>query len=302
MEDLDPGMPIIDFWKTMPKEPEYFSKQVTEARRWFLSLPKPKEKGIVTVSVGCERCLPDYLVERDSFDQEALEFVAEGEGQLDLNGRRYHLRPGSVFSYRPGVRHRIENTSRRPMLKYFLDCGGELATRRFAESTVGGGRFAQLGGPAEVVDLFELLIRNAMNESELSGRICSSLVETLLLKISEQTVTGGRSDTRARATYERIRRHIQDHHVRLRTMREVAAETSVDPAYLSRVFRRFHRTNPHRFLTRLKMSHAASLLLNPGRLVKEVAAELKFDDPFHFSRSFKSVYGVSPEQFSRRGG
>ncbi|MGB0581975.1 MAG: AraC family ligand binding domain-containing protein, partial [Limisphaerales bacterium] len=234
----------------MSKEPEYFSKQVTDARRWFLSLPKPQEKGIVTVSVGCERCLPDYVVERETFDFEAIEFVAEGEGRLELNGKTYDLHPGSVFSYRKDVPHRIENTTRSPMLKYFLDCGGRLATKRFGESSVGGGKCVQLGGPAEVVDLFELLIGNAMNESAQSALICSSLVETLLLKITEQTVTGSSTDTRAWATYERIRRHIQDHHVRLKTMNEVATETNVDPAYLSRVFSRFHRITPYRFLMR----------------------------------------------------
>ena len=51
---------------------------------------------------------------------------------------------------------------------------------------------------------------------------------------------------------------------------------------------------------RLKMSRAASLLLIPGKLVKEVADEMNFNDPFHFSRSFKSVYGISPEQFMQR--
>lgn len=284
----------------MAEEPEYFSKQVTDARRWFLSLPKPSEKGLAVVSVGCERCLPDYVVQRDTFDFEAIEFVAEGEGTLVLNGATHTLQPGSVFSYRTDIPHRIENTSRSPMLKYFLDCGGQSARQRFANSSVGGGKIVQLGSAAEIVDLFELLIRNAMNESEHSGAICAALVETLLLKITEQTITGNTADTRAWATYERIRRHMQENYIRLKTMNEVARETGVDPAYLSRVFRRFHRVSPYRFLMRLKMSHAASLLLNPDTLVKEVAAELDFPDPFHFSRSFKSVYGISPEQFARR--
>lgn len=284
----------------MEIEPEYFSNQVTDARRWFLALPRPSEKGIVTVSVGCERCQPDYVVHRNSFDFEALELVAEGEGRLELNGTVYPLQPGSVFSYRQGVRHRIENTSRSPMLKYFLDCGGQAAKRRFSASSVGGGKCVRLGSPTEVVDLFEMLIRNAMNESELSSQICASLVETLLLKISEQTVDDNASTTRAWATYERIRRHIQDHHLRLLTVTEVARETGVAPAYLSRVFRRFHRVGPYRFLLRLKMSHAASILLNSDALIKEVAGDLGFADPFHFSRAFKSVHGVSPEQFARR--
>ena len=47
------------------------------------------------------------------------------------------------------------------------------------------------------------------------------------------------------------------------------------------------------------MSRAAELLLDAGLKVVEVAAELGFSDPAHFSRSFKQVYGVSPERFVR---
>jgi AraC-like DNA-binding protein len=50
---------------------------------------------------------------------------------------------------------------------------------------------------------------------------------------------------------------------------------------------------------RLKRNLAAGRLQDPGTLVKQVAAELGFDDPCHFSRAFKSVFGMSPEA-SRR--
>ena len=284
----------------MPQEPEYFSKQVTDARRWFLEFPMPKEKGIAIISLGCERCLPDYAIERETFDKEALEFVAEGEGSLTLNGEKHMLRPGSVFSYREGIPHRIENTSQEPMLKYFLNCGGQKAEQLIDASTVGGGNIVQVSSVVEIVELFEMLMTNATGESVYSGPICSSLVETLLLKVSQQTIKGHIADSRAWATYQRIRRHLQTHYLRLKTMTQVAEETGVDAAYLSRVFRRFHHSSPYKFLTRLKMGHAASLLLSPDSLVKIVADELGFEDPFHFSRTFKSVYGISPEQFANR--
>lgn len=284
----------------MPKEPEYFSQQVTDARRWFLEFPKPDEQGIAIISLGCERCLPEYVVERETFDKEALEFVAEGEGALTLNGENHMLRPGSVFSYREGIPHRIENTSQKPMLKYFLNCGGQKAEQLIDASTVGGGNIVQVSSVVEIVELFEMLMTNATDESVYSGPICSSLVETLLLKVSQQTIKGHIADSRAWATYQRIRRHLQTHYLRLKTMTQVAEETGVDAAYLSRVFRRFHHSSPYKFLTRLKMGHAASLLLSPDSLVKIVADELGFEDPFHFSRTFKSVYGISPEQFANR--
>ncbi len=44
------------------------------------------------------------------------------------------------------------------------------------------------------------------------------------------------------------------------------------------------------------MMHAATLLDGGGRIVREVAEELGLD-PFHFSRVFKRVHGVSPAEF-----
>jgi AraC-like DNA-binding protein len=40
-------------------------------------------------------------------------------------------------------------------------------------------------------------------------------------------------------------------------------------------------------------------LQNPELLVKQAAAQLGFNDPFHFSRAFKKVFGLSPEEFRR---
>ena len=50
------------------------------------------------------------------------------------------------------------------------------------------------------------------------------------------------------------------------------------------------------------MSRAASLLLERGLLVRQVAELVGFDDPYHFSKAFKRVYGTSPEAFRERGG
>jgi transcriptional regulator GlxA family with amidase domain len=45
------------------------------------------------------------------------------------------------------------------------------------------------------------------------------------------------------------------------------------------------------------MNYAAERLQQPGALVKQVAAETGFPDPFHFSRVFTSIFGLSPANF-----
>jgi AraC-like DNA-binding protein len=47
------------------------------------------------------------------------------------------------------------------------------------------------------------------------------------------------------------------------------------------------------------MNAAAEQLAQPGALVKNVAADFGFTNPFHFSRVFKSMFAVSPEAFRK---
>lgn len=49
------------------------------------------------------------------------------------------------------------------------------------------------------------------------------------------------------------------------------------------------------------MNRAAERLLDSSLLVKEIAAEMGFSDPFNFSRTFKASFEVSPENFVRQG-
>ena len=46
---------------------EHFSKQVTEARQVFLGIPNNETQSIEIVSMGFEKCLPEFLMERDSY-------------------------------------------------------------------------------------------------------------------------------------------------------------------------------------------------------------------------------------------
>ncbi len=49
------------------------------------------------------------------------------------------------------------------------------------------------------------------------------------------------------------------------------------------------------------MGQAVQLLQGRQAKIGEVAEALGYPDPFHFSRVFKKVYGVSPRHFLKLG-
>lgn len=280
-------------------EPEFFSLQVREARRFYLDLATPAQRPLAVVCGGRERCQAEYAIRRTNFPYYSLELVAAGQGSLSLAGRKLTLLPGTVFTYGPGVAHEIATSAADPLVKYFVDFTGRRAGSLLRNHGLAAGSIGRVFAPMELEGTLDELIDNGLKNTRFSSRICAALLECLVLKIAESLLPDEAAQSPAFATYQRCRRHIQDHCARLRTLGEAARQCHVDPAYLCRLFRRYDHQTPYQFLMRLKMNLAAGRLRDPGTLVKQVAAALDFDDACHFSRAFKSVFGMSPEAFRR---
>jgi AraC-like DNA-binding protein len=283
--------------KPQTTDPAFFSAQVSSARRFYLDLAPSPRTPLTVVSGGCECCSSDYRIRRAGFPYLAIEFVAGGEGTLRLDGRNYELGPGVFFTYGPGIAQSIAGNPRRPLLKYFADFAGRRALPLLREFGMGPGRVAQTGAPAEVAGAFEDLIRAGLRRTPHTSRLVALLVERLVVVLGGSSLPYGSSVPAAFSTYLRCRDYIEANWATLRSQEQIAKECHVDPAYLCRLYRRFDHQGPYRALLQLRMSHAASLL-QTGAPVKQVADELGYGDPFHFSRVFKSVMGVPPSRLT----
>jgi AraC-like DNA-binding protein len=71
--------------------------------------------------------------------------------------------------------------------------------------------------------------------------------------------------------------------------------------YLCQVFKKYAGTNIHNYIHQLKTQHAKHLLRNSAKSVKEIAEEVGYPDPFYFSRMFKKIEGVAPQQYRNTG-
>lgn len=281
------------------QQPEFFSIQIAEARRFCLDLNPPRAARLAVVCGGNEHCAPDYVVRRSTFPYWGIEFVAQGRGRLTLAGETHELVAGTVFSYGPDIPQEIIPGDRGHLVKYFVDFTGKEAKSLLQRYGPTPGSVIQTSAPNEVLTLFDDLIREGLSGGPLSAQITAIILEHLILKISETSMPAGAADTPAFSSYRRCQRYMEEHWQDLASLDQAAQQCHVDPAYLCRLFRRFDHQSPYQFLLRLRMTRGAEMLLTPGASVKQVAEELGFTDAFHFSRTFKKMMGLPPAHFAR---
>ena len=77
----------------------------------------------------------------------------------------------------------------------------------------------------------------------------------------------------------------------------LAAQANISPSHFFALFKRQIGSAPMDYFTRLRMQRARQLLECTSLSVKEIASTLGYDDPFYFSRVFKSVNHLPPSGY-----
>ena len=279
-------------------EPGYFSKTVSEARRFYLPNKQGTLQPLTVVSGGCEYCGKDYRIDRAGFGFYIIEFVSAGAGTLMMHGKRHELRPGSILVYGRGIPHQIMTSPDHTMIKYFVAFAGQTARDLLKENKPGS--VMQVTHPEQIQQIFDDLINIGLSDHANRAHLCTIALQYLVMKMGILSVPHGVVKSAGLATYQRCRRFIVMNYLEVDSLQSVAEACHLDLAYLCRLFQRFGRQSPAQYLQHLRMNRAVDLLQNSDRLVKEVAEELGFSDAYNFSRAFKRVFGVSPA-FLRKG-
>jgi AraC-like DNA-binding protein len=82
------------------------------------------------------------------------------------------------------------------------------------------------------------------------------------------------------------------------TLHEMSVHAGMSVSSLRAVFQETTGAAPASVRNSLRLAHAYERLRPGTRTVAEVAMELGFCDPFHFSKAFKRQFGFPPSKLS----
>jgi AraC-like DNA-binding protein len=110
-----------------------------------------------------------------------------------------------------------------------------------------------------------------------------------------------RSNSRAETIVREAKVLLEQHTPKIVNMERLSAHFQLSEKHFRRVFKAHTGLSPYQYYLQIRIHRAKEMLLGTTLSIKQIAASLHFETPFHFSAVFKKKAGMSPSRW-RSGG
>jgi AraC-like DNA-binding protein len=163
------------------------------------------------------------------------------------------------------------------------------------------------GRPYPLPFLREAVLTNALLSRAIDAAFRAPLeplaIDCLIVDVAQALMAGERGDGRAVVSrrvdvraVERARQFLDSEKTRVVHSRELESITGLTRYELARQFRIMLGTSPHRYLLMRRLEFARERIHREHRLV-EIAFDAGFADQAHFTRVFRSAFGLTPARY-----
>jgi len=96
-----------------------------------------------------------------------------------------------------------------------------------------------------------------------------------------------------------IRNYLTAHYTEKITLEHLAAQFSLDPHYLQKLFKKYLGQSPMEYIIYLRIVRAKNLLRTSTMTISQIAYSAGVDNISHFTRQFKHHEGMTPSQYRK---
>jgi len=273
--------------------------KVIDAEYFYYDTAPDYNYNLAIICGGYEKCAPDFDINRTNYPYYFVKYTLRGQGTLEIDAQTLLLKPGVLTGFEPGIAHHYKADPTDPMEHIFITFLGNQAPDLFRKSTLSENHYIETANPEQILNQFRKIIDVGLQKPSFSQEICCHYLYILLLEMAASSADPTAHVSISMQTYQKCKAYIDHHFSWIETPGEVAEQCDIDVRYMASLFKKHCRTSPSQYIMALKLNKAANLLLNTDDKIKEIAEQVGFGDPYHFSKNFKQFHGLSPNHYRK---
>ena len=240
---------------------------------------------------------------RHSHDYYVISLIERGRQSFTHKGTKHSTPPGGVILINPGAAHTgeaadeqgFELRSLYPTTALMETAVFEL-TRHRALPFFKEVRVDHRWATNSVLSLHKAIAEGA-GTLECESRILWTLAE--LIKRYADISSAEQPLGEEKKAIQQARAYIEEYFAEGITLNKLAQHVALSPYYLLRVFSSEVGMPPYAYLESVRIRHAQQLI-ETGKPLAEVAAEVGFSSQSHLTRQFKKIIGATPGQYAQQ--
>lgn len=258
----------------------------------------PLTRALYPLAMGYYPLAQGHQMARLEQQNYLLVYCTAGKGTLIAESKTYPIKAGDCFCLPKNTPHSYAADAKDPWTIYWLHFDGVAAGDFYKHLNLSSPRLS-IGVQARVVRVFDALAELRRSGYQLAQFIqgchqLQALLSYLALLSRQQAPQSGKA-----LDWERLRANMQEHVHGQLNLDALAAEAQLSKYHFSKKFKALTGHSPIQYFINMKMQRACYLLDSNSRSIKQVGAEMGYEDTYYFSRLFKKVIGLSPRQYRR---
>ena len=260
----------------------------------YQGVSHPPDCCVSLYQCGLEQCAKGHSFGPAIRDHYLIHCIFKGQGRFYTHSRTYELEAGQGFLIAPGQITTYTADARRPWQYGWVGFHGREAAGILTACNLSPEHPILSFGDGETVrrQIEELAVRFETGANDFS--LLSGLYGFFSLLAPVHPANSGSRMLDSALDF------IQKNYSYPLSVEGLAARCGVGRSQLFRIFKRHLGISPQQYIVQYRLGRAAELLKTAQLSVTQVQCSCGFGDLCHFSRLFKSRYGLSPAAYQRR--
>lgn len=285
----------------------FHGKELPMNNTFFYIFPNENFIDLSMYQYGYEQCEPGHSFGPVTRNHYLFHYVISGTGTLmadDTKGKTqtYHIKSGQGFLISPGQINTYFADKTLPWEYVWIEFDG-LRVKEALDIT-GLSPNAPVYRPHSK-DIREQMMNEMLYIIHHAKETPFHLIGHLYLfldyltrsaKITIPVQSSKMSDYYIKEAINYIEQNFQNNI----TIEDIAAVCGINRSYFGKIFRNSVGRSPQEFLMSYRMVKATELLKLTSLSIAEIGSAVGYENQLHFSRAFKTVYGISPREWRNR--